>query len=121
MGIHLLEIYRSPNIGIFLKANDTVALVPKGLAETKTKKVAEGLKVHAKHTSVAGSRLLGPLISMNNNGVLVSRIIEDYELKEIASGTQLNVERFASKFTAVGNLVVGNDRRTIMSPILTQE
>jgi translation initiation factor 6 len=58
---------------------------------------------------------------MNNNGVLVSRIIEDYELKEIASGTGLNVERFESKFTAVGNLVVGNDRGTIMSPILSPE
>jgi translation initiation factor 6 (eIF-6) len=45
MGLHLLEIYRSPNIGIFLKANDKVVLVPKGLAETKTKKVADGLQV----------------------------------------------------------------------------
>jgi translation initiation factor 6 len=58
---------------------------------------------------------------MNNNGVLVSRIAEDYELKEIASATGLKVERFESKFTAVGNLVVGNDRRTIMSPILGHE
>jgi translation initiation factor 6 len=121
MGLHLLEIYRSPNIGIFLKANDKVVLVPKGLAETKTKKVAEGLQVRASHTSVGGSRLLGPLISMNNNGVLVSRIVEDYELREIASATGLRVDRFESKFTAVGNLVVGNDRRTILSPILSHD
>ncbi len=121
MGLHLLEIYRSPNIGVFLKTNDKVVLVPKGLAETKTKKVTDGLQVEARHVSVAGSRLLGPLVSMNNNGVLVSRIIEDYELKEIASGTGLTVERFESKFTAVGNLVIGNDRGTIMSPILSPE
>jgi translation initiation factor 6 len=121
MGLHLLEIYRSPNIGVFVKTNDKIVLVPKGLAETKTKKITDALKVEARHVSVGGSRLLGPLVSMNNNGVLVSRIIEDYELKEIASGTGLNVERFESKFTAVGNLVIGNDRGTIMSPILSPE
>ena len=121
MGLHLVEIYRSPNIGIFLKANDKFVFVPKGLAQTKTSKLTESLRVPAYYTSVAGSRLLGPLISMNNNGILVSRIVEDYEMKELVNGTGLNVERFNSRFTAVGNLVVGNDRGAIASPILNPE
>lgn len=121
MGLHLIDIYRSPNIGVFLKANDKFILVPKGLAQTKTDKLAHNLEVHAIHASVGGSRLLGPLISMNNRGVLVSRNVEDYEMKEIASGTGLNVERFGSRYTAVGNLVAGNDRGTIASRILGPE
>lgn len=121
MGLHLVEIYRSPNIGIFLKANDRFVFVPKGLALTKASKLTDGLQVPARFVSVAGSRLLGPLISMNNKGILVSRIIEDYEIREIAAGTELNVERFNSRFTAVGNLVVGNDRGAIASPILGPE
>ncbi len=121
MGLHLVEIYRSPNIGIFLKANDKFIFIPKGLALTKTSKLTDGLQVPAHYTSVAGSRLLGPLISMNNNGILVSRMIEDYEISEMTTGTGLNVERFNSRFTAVGNLVVGNDRGAIASPILSPE
>lgn len=121
MGLHLIDIYRSPNIGVFLKANDKSVLVPKGLAQTKTDKLAHNLEVHPIYASVAGSRLLGPLVCMNNKGVLVSRNVEDYEMKEIASGTGLNVERFRSKYTAVGNLVVGNDRGAIASRILGTE
>jgi translation initiation factor 6 len=109
MGLHLVDIYRSPNIGIFLKANDKTILVPKGIAGSKVEKLATDLGVMACHASVGGARLLGPLIAMNNKGILASRMIEDYEVDEISSKTGLKVERFQSRFTAVGNLVAAND------------
>src|SRR5208337_709101 len=43
---------------------------------------------------------------------------EDYEVREIASQTGLRVEKFDSKFTAVGNLVAANDHGAVVSPIL---
>src|ERR1700674_5057519 len=118
MGLYLVELYRSPNIGIFLRANDKVLLVPKGAAITKSQKLAANLKVSICHISVAGTRLIGPLLCMNNKGVLVSRMVEDYEVREIASQTGLPVERFNSKFTAVGNLVAANDKGAVISHIL---
>lgn len=118
MGLHLVDIYRSPNIGVFLKANDKVILVPKGLAQTKSEKLSSSLEVAPVPTSIAESRLLGPLVSMNNNGVLVSRLAESTELAEIGSATGLNVARLNSKFTAVGNLVAANDRLAVVSPLL---
>lgn len=118
MGLHLVDLYRSPNIGIFLKANDKVVLVPKGIASTKSERLAADLDVAACHTSVGGTRLLGPLIAMNNKGVIASRMIEDYEMDEISSKTGLKVARLESKFTAVGNLVVANDHGAIVSPVL---
>ena len=118
MGLHLIDIYRSPNIGVFLKANDKFLLVPKGLAQTKTDKLCQSLGVSAVPTSVGESRLLGPLVSMNSNGVLVSRLAEDVEVNEIQSATGLNVSRLDSKMTAVGNLVVANDRCALVSPVL---
>lgn len=118
MGLHLVDLYRSPNIGIFLKANDKVVLVPKGIASTKAEKLATDLDVSACHTSVGGTRLLGPLITMNNRGVLASRMIEDYEMEEISSKTGLKVTRLESRFTAVGNLVAANDHGAIVSPVL---
>jgi len=118
MGLHLIDIYRSPNIGIFMKANDSYLLIPKGLAQTKSDKLCESLKVSAVPASIGESRLLGALSSMNSNGVMVSRLAEDNEIREIKAATGLNVSRLDSKLTAVGNLIAANDRFALVSPIL---
>lgn len=118
MGLTLLDIYRSPNIGVFLKGNDNFLLVPKGLAPTKSDKLSQSLGVTAVPASIGESRLLGPLVSMNGHGILVSRLAEDSEIAEIKSATGLPVDRLQSKLTAVGNLVVANDRFAFVSPIL---
>ena len=118
MGLHLIDIYRSPNIGVFLKGNDKFLLVPKGLAQTKADKLCADLQVSAVPASIGESRLLGPLISMNSNGILVLRLAEDAEVHELKSATGINVSRLESKLTAVGNLVVANDRFALVSPVL---
>ncbi|MDA4127389.1 MAG: translation initiation factor IF-6 [Thaumarchaeota archaeon] len=118
MGLHLIDIYRSPNIGIFMKANDRFLLVPKGLAQTKTDKLCASLGVSAVPTSIGESRLLGVLSSMNSNGMLVSRLADEVEVNEIKAATGLNVSRLESRLTAVGNLVVANDRCALVSPAL---
>jgi len=118
MGLYLVDLYRSPNIGIFLRTNDKSVLIPKGVAQSKSKKVAEHLSVAPCYVSVEGTRLLGPLIVLNNKGVLVSRMIEDYEMKEISSQTGLVTERMKSRYTAVGNLISANDNGALVSPIL---
>ncbi|HEV2225169.1 MAG TPA: translation initiation factor IF-6 [Nitrososphaerales archaeon] len=118
MGLHVIDIYRSPNIGIFMKANENFLLVPKGLAQTKTDKLCASLGVSAVPTSIGESRLLGVLSSMNSNGMLVSRLAEEGEVTEIRAATGMNVSRLESRFTAVGNLVVANDRCALVSPAL---
>jgi translation initiation factor 6 len=118
MGLHLFDIYRSPNIGIFLKANEKSLLVPKGLAQTKVDRLSQILQVAAAPVSIGESRLLGPLACMNGSGVLVSRLAEDFEMSEIREATGLNVARLESKLTAVGNLVAANDKRALVSPVL---
>ena len=116
MGLHLIDIYRSPNIGVFLKGNEKFLLVPKGLAQTKAEKLCADLQVSAVPASIGESRLLGPLASMNSNGILVSRLAENAEVHELRAATGLNVSRLESRLTAVGNLVVANDRCALVSP-----
>lgn len=118
MGLHLIDVYKNPNIGLFLKANDKVLLVPKGLAPTKCERLSRDLEVSLCPTSIGGSRLLGPLASINGNGVLVSRMAEQQEIREIAAGTGINVARLESRYTAVGNLVAANDKHALVSPVL---
>jgi translation initiation factor 6 len=109
---------KTPNIGIFVKANDTLIVVPYGFAETKTKKLAEYLQVSEVYASVAGTRLLGPMTVMNNNGILLPSLASDEEVQLLRQASKLNVERADSRFTAVGNLIAANDNGAIVSPLL---
>ncbi len=120
MGIYKYNIYRTPNIGIFLKTNDKLLLVPKGLAYTKVNNLVSLLNVKYLAISIANTRLLGPLIAMNNNSILVPRIIEEVELDELKS-TGLDVIILNTLETSLGNLIVMNDRCAIISTRLSKD
>lgn len=119
--IHLFDIYRSPNIGIFLRTNDNYCLVPRGLASTKCQRIESLLQNRTVQISIAGSRLLGPLVVMNNNGILVSRLAEDEELETLKRLTHISVEKLNSRFTSVGNLIAANDNGAVASDVFGEE
>ena len=119
--IHKYDVYRSPNVGLFLRANDNILLIPSGFADTKTKKLKEYLNVKKiMHVSIAGTRLIGPMCVMNNNGILLPWTASDEEI-QILKQTGLNVERLESKFTAIGNLILANDKGAIVSSLFNGE
>ncbi len=121
MAIYRYTFYKSPNIGVFVKANDSIILIPHGFAETKSEKLAEYLQVREVRASIAGTRLLGPMSVMNNNGMLLPSIASDDEVESIRQATQLKVERASSRFTAIGNLVAANDNGAVVSSLLRGE
>lgn len=118
MAIYRYTVYKSPNIGIFVRANDSVVLLPHGFAETKSEKLLEYLQAEEVRASVAGTRLMGPMTVMNNNGILLPATAEDEEVQLLKERTRLNVERLESRFTAVGNLIAANDSGALLSPLL---
>jgi translation initiation factor 6 len=121
LAIYRYTVYKSPNIGIFVKANDNIILVPYGFAETKTEKLAYYLQVSEVYASIAGTRLLGPMAVMNNSGILLPPIASDEEVQMLKQSSQLNVERVKSKFTAIGNLIATNDNGALVSPLFKGE
>jgi len=119
--IHKYDVYRSPNVGLFTRTNDKTLLLPFGFADTKTKKLKEYLDVkEIIHVSIAGTRLIGPMTVMNNNGILLPSTVSDEEI-QILKQTGLNVERLNSKFTAIGNLISANDKGAIVSNLFGEE
>ena len=122
MGIYKYDVYKSPNIGLFVRANDRIIIVPFGFAETKTTKLMEYLQVEDEvYTSIGGTRLIGPMAVMNNNGILVPSIASDDEIDILRKASGLNVERLKSKFTAIGNLISTNDNGALLSPLFEGE
>lgn len=121
MGIFKYDVYRSPNVGIYTKVNDKFVFVPNGFAVTKARNLAEFLKTDYLFTSVANTRLLGPLMVVNNNGIILPRTSLEEELKHLKKSTGLNVAILDTKYTAVGNLICANDRGGIMSPMIPNE
>ncbi|MCS6768215.1 MAG: translation initiation factor IF-6 [Candidatus Nitrosocaldus sp.] len=118
MSIYKYRVYRSANIGIFIRSNDEYVFIPKGFAHSKASRLEEFLSARSVRVSIAHTRLLGPLMVANNHGIVVAGIIEDDELSSLQRSTGLNVARLNSRLTAVGNLVAANDRAAIVSTLL---
>jgi translation initiation factor 6 len=122
LAIFRYDIYKSPNIGLFARANDRVIILPFGFAETKTNKLKEYLEIEEEvSVSVAGTRLIGAMTVMNNNGILVPTIASNEEIQILKQATGLNVESLKSKFTAIGNLISTNDNGALVSPLFKGE
>ena len=121
LGIFKYDVYRSPNIGIYSKTNDSFVFIPNGFAATKAKNLAEFLKTEYIFTSVANTRLLGPLMVVNNNGIILPRTALEEELSFLKKSTGLNIDILDTKHNALGNLICANDKGGIMSPMIPTE
>ncbi|MDQ2684863.1 MAG: translation initiation factor IF-6 [Thermoproteota archaeon] len=114
-------MYKSPNVGIFAKSNDKLVLLPHGYAETKLKKITEILDTEPLFVSIAGNRIIGPMVVLNNNGMILPSTASDDELVYLKRITGLNVAKLDSKYTAIGNLISTNDKGAIVSPLFKNE
>ncbi|MFQ6025152.1 MAG: translation initiation factor IF-6 [Nitrosopumilaceae archaeon] len=121
MDIYKYDVYRGPNLGIYTKTNDDFVFIPNGFAETKARNLAKYLKTDYLFTSVANTRLLGPLMVVNNNGIILPRTCLEEEFEYLKKATNLNVTILDSKQTALGNLICVNDKGGVMSPKIPRE
>jgi translation initiation factor 6 len=121
LGIFRYDLYKSPNVGIFAKSNDSVVLLPYGYAETKSKRLIDYLEVDPVFVSIGSHRIIGPMVVLNNNGMLLPSLASDEEITYLKQVTGLNVARLESKHTAVGNLISANDNGAIVSPLFKGE
>ncbi len=121
LGIFKYDVYRNPNVGIYAKCNDKFVFIPNGFASTKAKNLAEFLKTDYVFTSVANTRLLGPMMVVNNNGLLLPHNCHEEEISHLKKSTGLNVDILDTKHTALGNLICANDKGAVMSPLIPTE
>jgi len=121
MDVIKFDVYRGPNIGIYINTNDSFVFVPMGFAQSKAEKLGDYLKAQVVFSAVANTRLLGALMVMNNNGILLPKTAYMDEYEFLKKETKMEIGVLDSKYTALGNVICANDKGAIVSPWLSKE
>lgn len=121
MDIIKYDVYRGPNLGVYISVNDNTILIPMGFAQSKAEKLAKYLDVDFLYTSIANTRLIGTLSVMNNKGILLPKTAFSNEYDFLKKETNLEVDVLDSKYTALGNIICANDKGAIVSPWLSSD
>lgn len=119
MDIIKYDVYRGPNLGVYISVNDSNILLPMGFAKSKAEKLAKYLDVEILYTAIANTRLIGALSVMNNKGILLPKTAYQNEYDFLKKETDLEVGVLDSKFTALGNIICANDKGAVVSPWLS--
>jgi len=116
--IDKLNFLGDPNIGLFAKASDKLCLIGKLMLENEIKILSKILRVPVIKLSVSNTNLIGIFVAMNSKGILLPKIVTENELKEIL---KLDLNFYViedTKYTALGNLILCNDKGAVVSPLL---
>lgn len=116
-----VSYHGNPYIGIFARANESVALVPQDVHNKFSEAIEHRLKVKVIEVSLCSSSLIGIYSAMNSNAIIVPDIAYSDELKKIKRETGLDVCEIDTKNTAIGNLIVCNDKGAIISDAMEKE
>ncbi|RLF10898.1 MAG: translation initiation factor IF-6 [Thermoprotei archaeon] len=120
MSVEALDVYGSVCVGAFCFANHSLAIIPDEAPKKLQEALEENLKVKVVRVKVADSPLVGILVAGNENGILLPRSALPEEVEVVKrEGEGLNVEVVDSKRTALGNLILANDKAALIHPDLT--
>ncbi|MFH0971308.1 MAG: translation initiation factor IF-6 [Candidatus Micrarchaeota archaeon] len=114
MPIRKTSFYKNPFIGLYIRANERIALVPKNIHEKIVPIVKEALQVEIVPIFLCQSPVLGIFSALNSNGCVVSALAEKHEVRPLRE-LGLNVFFMDEKF-APGNNILANDKSALVNP-----
>ena len=120
MDIAKTTILGNSGLGVFALSTEDFSIVPYSIKESSLKVISDTLSVNVIQTTIANSVLVGTMIIGNSKAILVPQNIKEKEykiLEENLSG-QIKLVELNSKYTALGNLIVMNDKGAIVSDML---
>jgi translation initiation factor 6 len=108
-----------PNIGVFCRVLDDIAIIPPEAPDTLKEAVRAALNVDIVETYVQGSSIVGSLLVGNKRGIVVSGLANKDEV-ELLSGYR-EVMLLTGTMNAAGNVILTNDRCAIIHPEMEKE
>lgn len=106
-----------PNIGMYGFATDKYCFLGANVQQNLLQRVRETLKIEIISSTVSGTELTGLFAMGNSNGIILSKMIEEYEIKKLKENS-LNLKVINSNETALGNLILCNDKGCLISSSL---
>ncbi|SEH17104.1 translation initiation factor 6 (aeIF-6) [Natronorubrum sediminis] len=116
-----LAFVGSAYVGVFARATDTCVLVRPDVDDDTVADLTDELEVPAIQTTVGGSSTVGALATGNENGLLVSSRILEYERERLEDEVDVPVTELSGKINAAGNVVLANDYGAYVHPDLPRE
>ncbi|HUC38723.1 MAG TPA: translation initiation factor IF-6 [Candidatus Acidoferrum sp.] len=111
------QIDGSDYIGAFATTTEKYTFVPHALPEKVKALIEKILKTKCISISVAGTDLIGLFCRANSNGLIISNIASDEDIKRIKDlDLGMNIAVIKSSINAIGNTVLANDRIAIIDP-----
>ena len=114
MEVERVDFNRSPSIGVFIFTTDEYTLVPPDTPGKLVNSIERVLKTEVIKVTIGGSKLIGVFVCGNSNGLLVPYFTTAEEL-EILRKHGINARRLISRYTALGNLILANDRGCLVT------
>jgi translation initiation factor 6 len=111
----------SAYVGVFARATDSCVLVRPDVDDDTVADLTDELEVSAVQTTVGGSSTVGALAMGNENGLLVSSRVLEYERERLEEAVDLPVAELPGNVNAAGNVVLANDYGAYVHPDLTRE
>ncbi len=121
MPVHAFDLLGSPNIGVYALTTNSLTILPVEIPARQAQRVKDGLRGDIVITTVGETRLVGVLAAANSNGILLPHFASDEEIVAIQQVWKGNTARVPSKRTALGNLILANDRGALVSENLMRE
>ncbi len=116
------RIMGSDYLGVFATATDKFIFTGSGLAENAKHMVSSHLGVKCIDFRVSGSDLVGLFSKANSNGILLSSLAIDDEVKILNSHKLgINIGILDSDLNALGSNILANDKIAIINPDYSQK
>lgn len=112
--------FGNPWIGMFIKTNDSVTVLPVDSMRKLEEKAVASLKTDVVRVSAGDSNLLGVYFAMNSNGAVLPNIMREEEVAALKRAG-LNVHVSAERNNAHGNNIAANDRGGVINPHVSRE
>jgi len=106
----------NPNLGVYAIATDKYVLVRFDLHQKTLEKLGDIFKVPILKVKIADSPIIGVFAVGNSNGILVPYFTSDSEIEILKKELGVVVERVPSRMTALGNIILANDKGVVAHP-----
>ncbi|WP_247730887.1 translation initiation factor IF-6 [Halovivax limisalsi] len=111
----------SAYVGVFAVATGEYLLVRPDADDEQVAAIADELDVRAVPTTIGGSSTVGVLATGNENGLLVSNRLYEYERERLAEAVDVPIGTLPGEINAAGTVVLANGSGAYVHPELSRE